>query len=121
MRLIILNIPDGSTDIYTPFIVIHNSIEYLHISSEDFIDTDAIPLIQTGRVLSDIKDKNVLFKTITGQNLSFKKPIGVEVHMFNEVHEVIYMSHCGEDMPQVENGYITFLNDRAMDFYITVS
>lgn len=117
----ILNLPDGSTDIYAPFIIEKDDIEYLHISSEDYIDTDAIPLIQTGRVFSDVKEKNVLFKTITGQKLSFKKPLGVEAILYNEELEVIYMSHYGEDMPTLEDGYIVFVNDREMDFNITVT
>lgn len=117
----ILNVPDSSTDIYAPFIVVKDGIEYLHISSEDYMDTDAIPFIQSGRVFSDLKEKNVLFKTIAGQRLLFEKPLGVEVIMFNEELEVTYMSHYGKDMPQLEDGYIAFVNDREMDFYITIT
>lgn len=117
----ILNVPDGSTDIYAPFIVVKDGIEYLHISSENYMDTDAIPFIQSGRVFSDLKEENVLFKTIAGQRLLFEKPLGVEVIMFNEELEVTYMSHYGKDMPQLEDGYIAFVNDREMDFYITIT
>lgn len=115
-----LNIPENSRDIYAPFAFKEGENEYIRICGDIFIDIDKIEKIKTGRVTSNKKEKNLIFKIEADQILQFDKPKDVTVIIFNEELSVVYTSHDTKPMPKAMNGYIIFANDDSMDFEIQV-
>ena len=118
----ILNVPlMGSRDGFAPFIYEHVGVEYLYAFGYNLVDSSYLKPLRTGHIISEKGRQNKAFTITTGTKIDIDIPNDVRVIIFDSILEKKYDSVSKQKINETCDGYILFINEGPMDFWVEVS
>ena len=117
----VLNTPlMGSRENFAPFIYEKDSVEYLYAFGYNLIDTAYIEPLRTERVVSEYGRKNKIFSITAGSKIKMNIPNDVRVIIFDSELKQRYDSASRQELNEVCDGYILFVNEGSMNTSVEV-
>jgi hypothetical protein len=110
----------ASRDIFAPFIFKKDGVEYLYANGFTYMDTAAVPFIQTGRVVFEKGEQNKVYRMIAGKRLRIGTHTGIRVIALDAGLNQWYENLSDLDTVKMADGYILFINESAMNIAVEV-